>query len=97
MISEVNIVEHVNNVVRSIGILLPQLVENTDFDKRLMMEALLVANYFDCHVLICFVIEGTYDLSEASLSDDFENFITIADVIVNHLCKRGEKEDDDGE
>lgn len=85
MISEVNIVKHVNDVVRSIGVLLPQLIENSHFDQRLMMKSLLIANYLDRHKLICFVIERTYDLSEASLADDFENFITIADVIVNHL------------
>lgn len=90
MISEVDVVQHVNDVVRSISVLLSQLIENSDFDQGLMMEALLIADDFDCHILICFVIERTYDLTEASLADDFEYFITITDVIVNHLQEEDE-------
>lgn len=52
-----------------------------------MMEALLVANDFDCDILIGFVVEGPNDLSEAALANYLQDFVAIANVIMNNLTK----------
>lgn len=88
MISKVEVVQHVNDVVRSVGVLFAEFVENANLDQCLMVEALFVANDFDCDVLIGFVVERTNDLSKASFANHLENFVAIANVIVNHLGKK---------
>ena len=85
MIPKVEIVQHVNDVVRSIGVLFAQLIENANLDECLMVEAFLVANDFDCDVLTRFMVKSTNHLSKASLSNHFQNFIAIANVIMNNL------------
>lgn len=89
MISKIEVVQHVNDVVRSVGVLFAEFIENSNFDKRLMVEALLVANNFDCDILIGFVVESSDNLSKAAFANHFENLVAITDVVVNHL--RGEK------
>jgi hypothetical protein len=91
MISKVEVVQHVNDVVRSVGVLFAEFVENANFDQCLMMEALFVANDFDCDVLIGLVVQSTNHLSKASLTNHLENLVAIANVIVNHLEKRKEE------
>lgn len=57
-----------------------------------MMESLLVANNFDCHILIGFVIQRTYDLSKATLANHLQDLVTVANVVVNDLRGRRERE-----
>jgi hypothetical protein len=90
MIPEVEIVQHVDDVVRSIGILLAEFVEYANLHERLMVEALFVANDFDCDVLIGFVVQGTDDLSEAALANHLQDLVAVTDVVVNHLKAREE-------
>jgi hypothetical protein len=85
MIPKVEIVQHVDDVVRSIGILLAEFVKNANLYERLMVEALFVANDFDCDVLIGFVVQGADDLSKAALSNHFQDFVAVTDVVVDHL------------
>jgi hypothetical protein len=85
MISKVEVVQHVNDVVRSVGVLFAEFIENANLDERLMMEALFVANDFDCDILIGFVVEGSNHLSKAALSNHLEDFVAITNVIVHHL------------
>lgn len=91
MIPKVEIVQHVNDVVRSVGVFLSQLVEDADLNECLVMEALFVANDFDCDILICFVVERTNHLAEASLSNHLQDLVTVTNVIVNHLKRTREK------
>lgn len=88
MISEVEVVEHVDDVVRAIRIFLAQLIKNSNLDECLVVEALFVANDFDCDILISFVVERTNHLTEASLSNHFQYFIAVADVVMNHLREK---------
>lgn len=85
MISKVEVVQHVNDVVRSVGVLFAEFIENANLDERLMMEALFVANDFDCDILIGFVVEGANNLAEAALANHLENLVAITNVIMNHL------------
>lgn len=74
-----------NDVVRSVGVLFAELVEDADFDECLMVEALFVANDFDCDVLIGLVVEGPNHLSKTALANHFENLVAITNMVVNHL------------
>lgn len=85
MVPEVKVVEHVYHVVRPVGVLFPQLVQYPHLDEGLVVEALLVADDFDCHVLVGFVVQRPDDLAEAALADDLEDFVPVADVVVDHL------------
>ena len=85
MIAEVEIIEHVYHVVRSVHVLLAQFVQYPNLDEGLVVEAFLVPDDFDCHVLIGFVVQRPDDLTEAALADDLEDFVPVADVVVDHL------------
>lgn len=88
MIPKVEVVQHVNDVVRSIGVLLAEFVENAHLDERLMVEALFVSDDFDCDILICFVVQCANHLPKAALANHLQDLIAIANVIVNHLRMR---------
>lgn len=85
VIPKVEIVEHVDYVVRLVGVLLAQLVEDSHLNECLMMEPLLVADDFDCHILIGFVIQRPDDLSEAPLANHLQYLVAIAYVVMNNL------------
>lgn len=85
MIPKVEVVQHVNDVVRSVGILFAEFIENSNLDEGLMVEALLVANDFDCDVMIRFVVQCANHLAEASLSNHFQDLVAVTNVIVNDL------------
>lgn len=85
MIPEVEIVQHMDDVVRSIGVFLTEFVKYANLNECLMMEAFLVADNFDCDILICFVVQSSDDLTKASFSNHFENLVAVTNVIVNHL------------
>jgi hypothetical protein len=85
VVPEVEVIQHVDNVVRSVGVFLAQLVENAHLDQRLMMKSLLVADDFDCDILIGFVVHGSNDLPERALTDHLEYLVAIADVIMDDL------------
>lgn len=89
MVAEIEVVEHVYHVVCSVHILLAQFIQYPDLDQGLMVEAFLVANDFDCHVLVGFVVQCPDHLSEAALADDLQDFVPVADVVVNHLMRKG--------
>ena len=85
MIPEVKVIEHVYNVVRSVAVFLAQLIQDSHLDKCLMMEALLVADNFDGHVQSSFVVQRTNHLSKTAFANHLENFVAIADVVMNDL------------
>lgn len=85
MVAEVEVIEHVYHVVRSVRVLLAQFVQYPNFDEGLMVEAFLIADDFDCHVLVGFVVQRPDDLTEAAFADDLKDFVSVADVVVDHL------------
>lgn len=85
MVAEVEIVQHVDDVMRVIGVLLAQLVQDANLDQRLVMEPLLVPDYLDGHVLVGFVVQGPNDLAEAALANHLEDLVAVRDVVMDHL------------
>lgn len=74
-----------DHVVRSVGVLLAQFVQQSNLDECLMMEALLVADDFDGDVRIGFVVERSDHLAEAAFADDLQNLVAIGYVVVGDL------------
>lgn len=85
MIAEVEVVQHVNDVVRSVGVLLAEFIEDAHLDERLVVEALFVADDFDCDVLVGLVVQCANHLTEAAFPNHLQDLVAIADVVVNHL------------
>lgn len=85
MIPEVEIVEHVDDVMRIVRVLLTQLVQDAHLHQRLVMEPLLVPNNLDGHVVIRFVVQRTNDLSKAALANHLQDLVPIRDVVMDHL------------
>lgn len=87
MISEVEILEHVDDVVTAIFILLSDVIQNAHFNQRLMVESFLVSDQFDGYVFVGHVVQGAYHLSETALSNHLQDLVTISYVIVQDLDK----------
>lgn len=85
MVAEVEVVQHVYDMVASVRVLLPQLVQYPNLDEGLMVEALLVADDLDCDVLLGFVVQRPDHLSEAALADNLQDLVPVADVVMHNL------------
>lgn len=85
MVAEVKVVQHVDDVVRVIHVLLPQLIQNAHLDQGLLVEPLLIPDDLDGHVLVRLVIERPHHLPKAALADQLENLVAIRDVVMDDL------------
>lgn len=83
--TEKRVVQHVDDVVRSIRILVPQLVQNVELLNGLVEEALLVPDYLDGHVCVGLVVQGPDHLAEAAFANHLQNLIPKGYVIVLDL------------
>lgn len=88
MISKVERFQHMNYIVSAVNVFFPQLIQQPHLDKGLMMESLFVPDYFDGHMLIGFVVQRSYHLSEAALSNDLKYFVSVRYVIVHNLSEK---------
>lgn len=50
-----------------------------------MLKSFFVPDNFDGDLLVGHVVQGSDNLSETTFADDFEDFVTVADVIVKNL------------
>lgn len=53
-----------------------------DFD---ILEPIYIPDYLDGHLFSCFVVQGSDNLARDAPSDNFQDFVTIGQVIVQHL------------
>lgn len=77
MISKIEIFQHVYHIVKGILVLFTEMIENSNFDQSLMMKSFLVSYDFYSNVLIRLVIECSNHLTKATLSDYFEDFVSV--------------------
>lgn len=68
MIPEVEVLQHVDDVVIAVLILFSQVVQDADLDQRLVMESLLIPYDFDGDMLVGHVVQGPDDLPETALA-----------------------------
>lgn len=62
VVAEREVLQHVDHVHARVLVLLPQVLQDADLFRRLPVEALLVANHFQRHVVVTLVIEGFHHL-----------------------------------
>ena len=88
MFPEIGIVQHVYDIVRSIGILFSQLIQNVEFHHSLIQKTFFVAYDFDGHMCVGFVIQSTNHLAKTALANDLQDFIAKSNVIMLQLTKK---------
>lgn len=69
MSAEIGIVQHVYNIMRSVGVLFAQLIEYVELNNRLVEETLLVPYDFDGHMCVGLMIQRSDHLSETALAN----------------------------
>lgn len=89
MVPKVEVLEHVDHVVAAVFVLFPQVVEDSHLHQSLVMEPFLVPDYFYGHVFVGHVIQSPDDLAEAALPDHLQDFVSVADVVVENLQQVG--------
>lgn len=85
MIPEVEVLQHVDDVVVAVLILFPQVVQDADLDQRLVVEPLLVPYYLYGDMFVGHVVQGSDDLPETALAYYFQDLVAIADMVVQNL------------
>lgn len=88
MSAEICVVKHVYYIMRSIGVLLAQLVEYVELNNRLVKETLLVPYDFDGHMCVGLVIQRPDHLPETALANHLQYLVSKGYVIVFNLPAR---------
>lgn len=87
VIPEVKILQHVDDIVTTILVLLPDVIQNSHLNQCLMVESLLVSDYLDGDMLVGHMIQGPYHLSKAAFSDHLQDLVAISYMVVQDLDK----------
>ena len=58
VVAEVEVVQHVDDVVPALGVLGPQGVQNLHLHQGLVVEALLIPNHLNGHRTVGLVVQG---------------------------------------
>ena len=66
MLSEDHVVFHSDNVVLIVRVMLIQILYNLKFHACLVLELLLISDYFYCNVLLSCVVQALYSLPKAA-------------------------------
>lgn len=85
MVPKVEVVEHVDDVVRLVLVLQPQVVQHAHLHQRLVVEPLLVPDDLDGHLVPGAVVQRPDHLPEGALADHFEDFVSVRYVVVDLL------------
>lgn len=70
VVSEGEVLQHVDDVHARILVLLLQVLQDTDLLRCLPVEALLVADHFQSHMCLSLVVEGLHHLQEEKEEHD---------------------------
>ena len=83
--SKDKVVKHVNDVVGIVLVLLAQVFQDSDFFLGLPVKPFFVSYHFQGNMEVTFVIVGLDHLAEAALSNDFEHFVAVGQVVVGYV------------
>ena len=86
--AEREVVEHVNDVRLLVDVDPSEVLEDADLLDRLPVEALLVADHLQRHVLPLLVIVRLDDAAEASVSDRSDDLVAEGDLVVDDVDVR---------
>lgn len=84
VVSEGEVVQQVDYVVRVLSILFFQVFQNSNLLVGLPVKSPLVANNLQCDMLLCFVVVSLQDLPKASLSQNLQYLIPVRHMVVCH-------------
>ena len=84
VVPEREVVDEVDDVVRAVGVLLPQVLQYPYLLHRLPVEPLLVPHDLQRHVLLRLVVERLEHLTEAPLAQHLDHLVAVLHVIVRH-------------
>lgn len=85
MIAEIEIVQHVDDIVGVIHILLAQLVQDPHLDQCLVMESLLIPDYLNGHVLIRLMVQSSNNLTKAAFANHLQDFVSVRNMVMDHF------------
>ena len=81
MLPEYDIVFNVNNVHDIIGIVLPQILQNFELYRRLIIILFFVFNYFNCNFLLGFVVDNAEGGTEGAFAQKVNYFVSVAYMV----------------
>ena len=81
MLPEYDIVFNVNNVHDIIGIVLPQILQNFELYRSLIIILFLIFNYFNCDFFLGFVVDYAEGGTEGAFAEEVNYFISVAYVV----------------
>mmetsp|Transcript_24009 Transcript_24009/g.42929 ORF Transcript_24009/g.42929 Transcript_24009/m.42929 type:complete len:303 (-) Transcript_24009:952-1860(-) len=85
VIPKVEVIHHVHDVGGALEVLLPDVLQDLHFHKRLMVESLLVANYLQSHTsIVGLEVSRSDNLSEGSLSKRGHHLVAVQEMVVQN-------------
>lgn len=84
VLSEQDIVFHSDDIVLVVLVMEVQVLQDFEFDASLVLKLLLVPDEFDRHCLLRLVIQTLDGLAKASLSEELQDFISVAEMVLEH-------------
>lgn len=84
MLSEDDVVLHVNDVHRVFLVVLSQILEDLQLHSSLVVVLLLVLYDFDGHFFLTLVIEALDSYAERALAKELDYFVSVPYVIFKH-------------
>jgi len=84
MFPEYDIIFHVHDIHDIIWVVVFQKHENIEFNTCLVHVFLFILDDFDCNFVLQFVVEALNSLSERTLSQEWQDFPPVSDVVPNY-------------
>lgn len=84
VLAEDGVVQHANDIVFVVFILLLEVAQKTQLDTSLVLEALLVADDFDSHRHSRLVVKALQGLAETARAKLVQHFKPVGQVILDH-------------
>lgn len=84
MLPEDDVVLDPDDVVRVVGVVRSQVLQQFELDARLVLESLLVPDQLYGHYLLRLVVEALQRLPEAALPQELEHLEPEADLVMQH-------------
>ena len=88
MTPETKMIEHVNDVDGIVFILFFKMLQYPNFLLGLPMESFFVTYNFECDVKVIFVVVGLKNLTKRAFTDNFEDFVSVLDMVMGDMNVR---------
>ena len=85
MVSEREMFMNVNDICHVVRVGLTKMLQDPDFLLRLSVEALFIADHFQCHVDSVLVVKSMNDLAKTAFTNHLEDFVAVRNMIMWYL------------